>query len=188
MEDTVIIDGGASLGLRGVIATLFGIAAVFWPGETLITLLYLFAAFILVNGIIDLVFGLAHIANSKRSILTRFLTLIFGLLQMGVGVYLLRHPHVTFATLILLISFVLIIGGMFRLMESLFEEGPSFHRIVMAIIGLVTILAGILLLFQPASAGVAFVWILGLYALITGPLLIALSFQVNKLEKDARKK
>ena len=29
--------------LRGVVAILFGIAAVFWPGITLVTLLYLFS-------------------------------------------------------------------------------------------------------------------------------------------------
>src|SRR5262249_44723386 len=156
---------------------------VFWPSETLLTLLYLFAAFVLVSGLFDLVSGLGHITDESKSVLTRFLTLIFGVFEIGVGVYLLRHPHVTFATFILLIGFTLIIGGLFRVMEALFEEGPSFNRLVMIIIGMLTILAGVLILFQPQSAGIAFVWILGLYALITGPLLIALGVEVNKAEK-----
>ncbi len=56
----------------------------------------------------------------------------------------------------------------------------------MILVGLFAGLAGIVMLFQPVSGGVAFVWILGLYALITGPLLIALSLEVDKAQK-ARK-
>jgi uncharacterized membrane protein HdeD (DUF308 family) len=40
------------------------------------------------------------------------------------------------------------------------------------------------LLFQPASAGVAFVWVLGLYSLIVGPLMIALSLDMKKLAQN----
>jgi uncharacterized membrane protein HdeD (DUF308 family) len=47
-------------------------------------------------------------------------------------------------------------------------------------IGAIAIVAGVVLLFQPESSGVAFVWILGLYALLTGPLMIALALDLNK--------
>ena len=39
--------------------------------------------------------------------------------------------------------------------------------------------AGVAILLQPASGGVAFVWVLGLFALVTGPLLIALSIALS---------
>ncbi len=174
------VDNGGSLAMRGVIATLFGIATVFWPGITILTLIYLFSAFMLVNGVISVVVGVGHLADSQRSVLTRVLTLIIGLVEIGVGTYLLRHPGVTFATLILLIGFTLILRGVLEVVLGLFAEGPSFTRILVIIIGLITALAGIVMLFQPVSAGVAFVWILGLYALITGPLLIALGLEANK--------
>lgn len=54
------------------------------------------------------------------------------------------------------------------------------------IIGIVTGLAGILMLFQPAASGVAFVWILGLFALITGPLMIAMSLDLRKLVDEVK--
>lgn len=172
-----------SIALRGILATLFGIAAVFWPKMTLVTLVYLFSTYILLNGLVDLVSGIGRLANGNISILTRILTLLFGVLEIGVGVYLLRHPTVSFATLILLIGFTLVVRGVFEVIEGLFEEGPSFNRVLLIIVGLIAALAGIITLFQPVASGVAFVWILGLYALISGPLLIAMSFEVNKMTK-----
>lgn len=178
--------GGGSLAFRGVLAILFGIAAVFWPDITLVTLIYLFSTYILVNGLVGLVFGISNLMNEEHAVLTRVLHLVLGLVEIGVGVYLLRHPGVSFATLILLIGFALILRGVIEVVEGLFSEGPSFNRLLMVVIGLVTGLAGIVILFQPVSAGVAFVWILGLYALLTGPLLIALGMEANKAARAAR--
>ncbi len=113
---------GVGLAIRGVLATLFGIAAVFWPGITLVTLVYLFSAYILLNGLVDLVFGLGRLLHGGTSVLTRVLTLLFGVLEVGVGVYLLRHPGVSFATLILLIGFTLIVRGVFEVMEGLLKK------------------------------------------------------------------
>jgi len=170
--------------LRGVVAILFGVAAVFWPGLTLLTLLYLFAAFLLVGGLFSLVYGISRLGQEGVSILTRITTPLLGILEIGVGVYLLRHPHVAFATFILLIGFILIIRGVFEVVEGLFEEGPSIYRTVMIFIGALAVLAGIIVLFQPAAAGVAFVWILGIYALVVGSLLLAAAVEIHRLHKE----
>jgi uncharacterized membrane protein HdeD (DUF308 family) len=172
-----------SLVLRGVVAVLFGIAAVFWPGITIVTLLYLFAAFLLVSGLFSLVAGIARLAREGTSILTRILRPVLGLVEVGVGVYLLRHPHVTFATFILLIGFALIIRGVFEIIEGLFEEGPSSYRVVMVLVGILALIAGIVVLFQPKASGVAFVWIIGLYALVVGALEIAAAVETHRLSK-----
>jgi len=167
-----------SLTFRGIAAVLFGIAAVFWPGITLVTLLYLFSAWILVDGVIRIVTGIGRIGKHQLG----FMRTLVGLLELGVGVYLLRHPHVTFATLILLISFLLIIDGVIAVVVSLTDDiETAASKTLAVIVGIAAVLAGILLLFQPASAGVAFVWILGLYALISGPMLIAASLDMRNV-------
>lgn len=168
------------LTLRGIAALLFGIAAVFWPGITLVTLVYLFSAFILVSGVIEVVHGIGAITHRG----TWFLTLLLGVLQIGVGVYLLRHPLVSFATLILLIGFTLIVRGVIEGVSAFTEDASASMKTLLVIGAIISVLAGIVVLFQPAAGGVAFVWILGLYALISGPLLIAMSLDVKKLAKD----
>lgn len=165
------------LTLRGVLAILFGIAAVFWPGITLVTLVYLFSAYVLVRGLVSIVQGVSGIGARGGW----FLTLIVGLLEVGVGVYLLRHPTVAFATFILLIGFTLIVEGVIDGVMALGEEASATQRTLTMIVALLSILAGIVILFQPAASGVAFVWILGVYALISGPLLIAMSMDTRDM-------
>lgn len=178
---TVKEEVSGSLVVHGVLATLFGIAAVFWPGLTMVTLVYLFSAFILVSGLIELVMGLRQVADSKLSVWSRFGSLLLGVLQIGVGVYLLRHPHVSFATFILLIGFTLIVRGLVEMILGLFEKGNSaFFKMVMVIGGLLSVVVGVVVLQQPVASGVAFVWILGLYALISGPMFIALGLDAKK--------
>lgn len=173
---------GGSLVLRGVLAILFGAAAVFWPGETLLTLVYLFSTFVLINGVIDLVFGISRIGGAASAFVNRWLIVILGALQIGVGIYLLRHPRLSFTTLIILIGFTLIVRGLIEAVEGLFEDNSAMYKTIMVLSGLLAIIAGVIMLFQPVAAGVAFVWVLGVYALITGPMMIALAMDVHRLE------
>lgn len=171
--------------MRGMFAVLFGIAAVFWPGITLVTLVYLFSAFILVNGLIGMVSG---ITTGGEGLATRVLVILLSLLQVGVGVYLLRHPLVSFSTLILLIGFTLVVQGVFEVVGGLFAPRGASHKLLTIISGVLSALAGIVVLFQPASAGVAFVWIVGLWALLTGPLLIALALELKNADERVVKR
>lgn len=175
MDESSLKDMWGALAVRGMAAILFGIAAVFWPQITLVTIVYLFGAYILVSGVVNLVVGLTNLKGEK-SIWTRVLVLLVALVELGIGVYLLRHPLVTFATLILLIALALIIRGLFDIFTGVFGEGGASYRTLMVLGGLVAGIVGVVLLLQPAASGVAFVWVLGLYALITGPLLVALAF------------
>ncbi len=161
---------------EGVLAILFGIAAVFWPGLTLVTLVYLFSAFVLVWGLAEILRGITSIGHRG----TWWLTLLFGLFGLGVGVYLVRHPGVSFGTLVLLIGFTLIVRGVVDIVSIFVEDTTSTSKTLSVIVGLAAVLAGIVILRQPVAGGVAFVWVLGLYSLISGPLVIALSLDLKK--------
>lgn len=183
MDERTLTNAWSAIAFRGMLALVFGIAATFWPGLTLVTLVYLFGGFVLASGLVSLVSSLTNIYNNDSSFLTRVLMLVLGVVEIGVGVYLLRHPFVSFATFILIVGFALIIRGVVDIFGGLFESGGAMHRMVMVVGGLIAGIAGVVLLFQPAASGVAFVWILGIYALISGPLLIALALDLKNTEK-----
>ncbi|MCA9343418.1 MAG: DUF308 domain-containing protein [Candidatus Nomurabacteria bacterium] len=173
-----------SMILRGVAGILFGIAAVFWPGITLVTLVYIFSIYILVSGVIEIVDAVRAIVAHDSWIWK----LLLGFVELGVGVYLVRHPGVSFATLILLIGLVLIARGVFEVVLALLDDFSATEKTLMIIGGVLAVIVGIAILMQPAAGGVAFVWILGLYALLTGPMWIALGIDAkNSISKPKKK-
>ena len=61
------------------------------------------------------------------------------------------------------------------------------EKTLMIIGGVLAVIVGIAILMQPAAGGVTFVWILGLYALLTGPMWIALGIDAkNSISKPKR--
>lgn len=180
-EETYLTGQWWVLTIQGIAAILFGIAAVFWPGITLVTFVYLFGLYLLVVGIMSMLSGLFSI--TKRG--TWILTVLLGLVELGLGVYLLRHQGVSFELLILLTGSALVVFGVFEVIVALTNKDQSAVGKTLAIVaGIVAVLAGILMFFQPAASGVAFVWVVGLFALINGPLWIALSIDVKHAHEE----
>ena len=161
--------------LQGVAAIFFGIVAIFWPGLTLVTLVYIFSAFVLAWGIVEVIHGFLSIRRRD----TWWLTLLFGLIVLGVGIYLVRHPQVSFTALVVIIGLVLIGRGLLDLIGAILDRHNVSRRTLTLIIGAAALIAGIILLFQPEAGGVAFVWILGLYALVFGALTTALAIEAR---------
>lgn len=165
--------------LAGVLVILFGIAALFWSGITLATFVVLFSAYILIAGVVAIVRGFMSIGDKKSM---WWMHLLFGFIALGVGVYLVRHPGVSFATLILLIGSTFIIQGVVDFVRGLFGDSTSAtSRTLSLIAGALGVIAGIFMFSQPETAGVAFVWVIGLYALVLGPLLIASAVDEKKI-------
>ena len=167
---------GAGL-LAGVLTTVFGVAVVFWPGLTFLTLLYLFAAYVLVDGIVNFFNGINGVA-SKSS--TWFLGTILGMLEVGVGVYFVQHTALAFKTFILLMGFTLVFRGVFTLVSAYAEKVSEDDRMLLVVGSFLSLIVGIVVLFQPVAKGISFVWLLGLYALITGPLSLAVLLKSSK--------
>ena len=164
-----------ALVFRGIAGILFGIAAVFWPGITLVTLVYIFSIYILVSGLVGIVTGVSHLVKGRNW----FLGLLLSFAELAVGVYLVRHPGVTFATLVLIIGLILVARGVFEVVMAFTEDSMATQKMLLAIGGVLSVIVGVYIMMQPAAGGVAFVWVLGLYALITGPLLIAMGMDVR---------
>jgi uncharacterized membrane protein HdeD (DUF308 family) len=159
-----------ALVLGGVATIIFGVAAVFWPGITLLVLLYLFSAYVLVSGVVNVTAGLSTLGQVD----SWFLPVALGAFELGVGVYLLRHTMVKFETFVVLIGFVLIIRGVIEAVGAYFNAraASAKSRALSYVSGLGALVAGIVVLFSKRPEGVSFVWILGLYAIIVGTIQI----------------
>lgn len=160
----------------GVIAILFGVLALFWPGLTVALFIVLFGVFVLVWGVVGLIVSISSISTNKFW----WLELLFSVLAVGLAVYLLRNPESAATLFILLIGLTFLVRGVIDVLEGLFggadESGQRAFNIVLGALG---IIAGIITLVHPVSAGLLVVWIVGLYAVLYGSLVIAFAFRAK---------
>ncbi len=153
---------------KGILLTLFGLVALAWPGVTLVSLIWLIAVYIIVAGIADMVSGVMHVGKSYW-----WAKLLVGVAELGVGVYLIRHTAATLTVFLLVIGFFFLIRGFTEVIMMFFPGIESPGRLILGFVGILSIVLGFYLLRYPISSSLAFVWVLGLYALIAGPLNVA---------------
>lgn len=165
----------------GVVSILFGIVALFWPGLTVALFIMLFGVFVLVWGIIGLIVSIATISTNKFW----WLELIFSVLAVGLAVYLLRNPEAAATIFIFFIGLTFLVRGVVDIIEGLFDgEAAGSQRVFSVVLGVLGVIAGIITLTNPVTAGLAVVWIVGLYAVLYGALIIAFAFR-TKAELEA---
>jgi uncharacterized membrane protein HdeD (DUF308 family) len=112
--------------------------------------------------------------------------MILGLLEVGVSVYLLRNvgSGLAIATLALLIAISFITRGVIAIVLAFSSEISSGVRWFNAIMGGLSILAGMVVIWYPGASTLAWVWVLGFFAIVSGAMEIALGF----IAKDTLKK
>ena len=163
---------------QGVLAILFGIAALFWPGATIALIVILFGIFVLAWGIANFIHSLVSIGKVS----TWWLELIFSIVTIGLGVFLLRNTLVSIEIFILLVGFTFVLRGAIDLIKSLFsnDQDVKESRIYYAISGILGLIAGMIVLAQPAASGVAIVWIIGLYSILQGSMVVVISLKARQ--------
>jgi len=161
------------LAIRGVIAVLFGLAAIFWPGLTALVLVYLFGAFALIDGIVAVVVSL-----QERAVVPRWwVLLIEGIFGILIGILTFFSPIVTALVLLYLIAAWAIITGILEIAAAFSMRRALALEWTLAIAGILSILLGILLAVQPVRGIITVVWIIGIYAIVFGVLFIVRAFQ-----------
>lgn len=169
--------------LSGVLSVIFGFVAMIWPNITVGVLALLLAVFIGVLGVTDVIRSVRAFSNGFFSGLLRML---LGLLELGVSVFLLRHTGsgLAIATLALLIAISFITRGVIAIVLAFSADTSSGVRWFNVIMGGLAILAGMVVIWYPGAATLAWVWVVGFFAVVTGAMEIALGFSA----KDALKK
>ncbi len=153
----------------GVLTVILGLLVLFWPGKTVVVLAVLFAIQLLVVGIFRLV---AAFAVSEAQTSTRVLFALLGVLFIIVGILCLREPLQTIVVLGLLLGLVWTISGVIEIFHGFAGEhgsGRGWHVAG----GLLSLVAGIIVLVYPAASLVTIAWVMGLLLVFYGAMAIA---------------
>ena len=158
--------------LRGLIAILFGIMAFAWPGLTLVTLVLLYGAYALIDGLTALWVGASGRAWGL---------VLLGLLGIFVGFYTFLYPGVTTVALLYFIAAWAIVRGIFEIITAIQLRKEIRNEWMLIIGGVISIIFGAVLIFNPAAGALAMVWLIGTYALIFGIVMIALALRLRSV-------
>ncbi len=184
MENAVTMPSQNSLLLRGLANILLGLVAIAWPGLTLYVLVIFFAVNIMFVGIVEL-FRPVIEKDSRHAVLT----VILGILGIVVGLYLLANPYLSVNIIALLVAFWAVLFGLGDLMLGFADSSSSAgYRVLFVIVGVMSVIFGFYLIFYPAMSLLAFIWIVGVYALVTGVLYVIGSFIMPKAKLSKAKK
>jgi uncharacterized membrane protein HdeD (DUF308 family) len=163
------------LALRGLIAVVFGVLAFMWPGATLLTLVWLFGAFALLNGILSFI-----LAAKTPEGYPKVGSLIFGgLLGILAGLLALVMPGITALGLLILIAAWAIATGIMELVAAVRLRKLIANEWLLVLAGIASVAFGVILLLQPAAGALALVWLIGAWALVFGILLMILAFRMR---------
>ncbi|NKQ52326.1 HdeD family acid-resistance protein [Amycolatopsis sp. K13G38] len=167
----------------GVLALIAGVAILVWPHATVKVIAVVFGIFALINGVYGLV---SAIAGDERTSGTRVLLAFSGVLSLGVGILVLRHPFQTMTVLTVLLGLFWVIGGVIGLVHALASRSMP-GRAWAAGAGAVTAIAGVVLLAYPSVSLTVLVWLLGLELLISGAGVVGWGVAARReLRSDAR--
>lgn len=179
-------NGWWMLVVGGILSVIFGFVAIIWPGITVGVLALLLAVFIGVYGVMDIV---RAVRLFGVNIFSGILRMLLGLLEIGVSVYLLRNvgSGLAIATLALVIAISFVTRGVIAIVLAFDGQASGGVRWFNAIMGALAILAGLVVVWYPGAATLAWVWVLGFFALVNGALEIALGFMAKDSSHGGKK-
>ncbi|MBA2343859.1 MAG: HdeD family acid-resistance protein [Rubrobacter sp.] len=164
-----------ALALRGGVAILFGLAALLRPGIALETLILLFGAYALVDG----VFSIVGVFGGARGGMPRWLLFLEGVVGVLVGLITFVFPILTVFLLYFLIIIWALVTGIAEIATAIRLRQEITGEWALILGGLISILFAVVLLFSGAIGVFTLVWVIGIYAIIFGVLLLITAFQVR---------
>ena len=167
-----------ALVLRGVLAVLFGLAAIIWPGITVTILILLFGAYAFVDGVL----ALASAVRTADRHGNWWPLVVEGIVGVGVGLVAFFYPEATAVALVFLVAFWAIVTGALEIVAAVRLREEISNELLLGIGGVVSVLLGLALIVFPGAGILAFAWFIGIYALIFGVLLIVLGLRLRQLQ------
>src|SRR5690606_27000845 len=108
--------------VEGIALTVFGVAAIAWPGLTVYAFLVLFGIYALVAGIANVIGGILKINKGWQAVAT----IVLGGLLIAAGSYVLNRPSLTATALVVLVAFAFLIRGIVDIVLAASED--TSHR------------------------------------------------------------
>lgn len=165
--------------VRGVIAVLFGLLTLRHPGVSLGILVLWFGVYAFLDGISMIISAISREHGDAR----RFGLLAGGTVAVIAGLITFFRPHITAKALLILIAVWAIATGIAEIAAAIRLRKEISGEWLFVLSGVLAVALGVLLLARPAVGALAVVLWIGVYALFSGVLLIALSIRLRSWQR-----
>jgi uncharacterized membrane protein HdeD (DUF308 family) len=160
--------------IRGVLGVLFGLIALFMPGVTMLSLVIVFSAYTIADGVFGIVAAIRAAKQGERWTLLA----VEGAVGIAVGAAAAVWPALTVVVFVALIAaWALITGGL--MLGAAVRLDSAHGRIWLVLAALASILYGVVLVVAPMAGAVVLTWWIGAYALIFGVALLTFAFRLR---------
>jgi uncharacterized membrane protein HdeD (DUF308 family) len=166
--------------IRGLLAVVFGLYALFAPGSALLALVFVYGFYAIMDGVAALALGFRHRRSSHWG-----WHLLQGVVSLLAGLVALVWPGPTVLALVLIIGVWSIVHGVAEIVEAFAARragSPSWGWLLAA--GVIGVLFGVVLIASPGAGALALLWIIGWFALIFGVVLVVWSFRLRRAVRD----
>jgi uncharacterized membrane protein HdeD (DUF308 family) len=167
--------------LRGVAAILFALIAFSQPGTALTALVWVWGAYALVDGVLAAVMAVRAGEQGERW----GMLLLEGICGIAAGVIAFTMTGMTALVLAYLIAAWAIVTGLVEIAAAVQLRELIEGEWLLGLSGVLSIIFGVLIIARPGAGQVALVWMIGIYALLFGIVLIALGFKLRALGQGA---
>jgi uncharacterized membrane protein HdeD (DUF308 family) len=149
--------------LLGGLATILGIVFVVWPDITIGTAVVLFAVYALVDAVLQLTVVFSGVGTGG----SRFLRVLLAILDVTAAAVAVVWPGPTAEVLVIVIGFWAIFSGIAELWGAF-----TFRSGLLGLTGVLSVVAGIVLIAWPGSGAVSLAIIVGIYLAVYGVMLL----------------
>ena len=158
----------------GVLSIVIGVMAIAWPGQTIVAVAILFAAWLFVSGIVSVIQSFTDDGDAGM----RVLHAIIGILSVIVGFALLRTPFQSVEVVIFVArrSSGWPRGSSPSSPPSRCRQGRGWRLFMGAILG---VLAGIVVLEYPIDSALTLALFGGIWLVILGIMQVVAGFQLR---------
>jgi uncharacterized membrane protein HdeD (DUF308 family) len=165
-----------ALALRGLVALLFGLVVLFWPGLVLTVLALLFGIYAAVDGAITFVPALRSPDRGAQ----RSLPLAEGAVGIIAGLVALLWPGLTASGLVYVIVVWAVVTGILKILTAILLRSEVENGWLLAGSGALSVLFGTILVVL-ASSDVPFLApFIGAFAVVVGLALIVFAFRLRE--------
>ena len=168
-----------SLVIRGLLGVIIGLISFMWPGITLTALVFLFAGYALVDGVVNLA-GAVHAVAARE----RWGALLFeGIVGIAAAVVTVLWPAITTITLAFVVAAWAIITGIAEIVAAVRLRKHVSGEWLLALGGIASLVFGVFVALTPIAGALVIALWFGAYALVFGLLLIALGFRLRTWDR-----